>query len=67
MLAEAVGLLERIGEQSLLTAIAEGTFGIMKRPADRGKGLDGVARHEVGYYNPATEILEQPRPEGARP
>ncbi len=30
----------------------------MKRPADRGKGLDGVARHEDGYYNPATEILE---------
>ncbi|MEH0830828.1 lysine 5,6-aminomutase subunit alpha TIM-barrel domain-containing protein, partial [Micromonospora sp. CPCC 205714] len=40
------------------TAIAEGTFGIMKRPADRGKGLDGVARHEADYYNPATEILE---------
>ncbi|SCG49918.1 beta-lysine 5,6-aminomutase alpha subunit /D-lysine 5,6-aminomutase alpha subunit [Micromonospora echinaurantiaca] len=58
VLGEAVELLERIGEQSLLTAIAEGTFGIMKRPADRGKGLDGVARHEADYYNPATEILE---------
>jgi beta-lysine 5,6-aminomutase alpha subunit len=31
----------------------------MKRPADRGKGLDGVAAHEDGYYNPATEILER--------
>nr|WP_230416424.1 lysine 5,6-aminomutase subunit alpha [Micromonospora tarapacensis] len=60
VLGEAVRLLERIGEQSLLTAIAEGTFGIMKRPADRGKGLAGVARHEVDYYNPATEILERP-------
>ncbi|MBO4160270.1 lysine 5,6-aminomutase subunit alpha [Micromonospora sp. MMS20-R2-23] len=60
VLGEAVQLLERIGDQSLLTAIAEGTFGIMKRPADRGKGLAGVARHEAGYYNPATEILEQP-------
>ncbi|PZF89926.1 lysine 5,6-aminomutase subunit alpha [Micromonospora deserti] len=58
VLGEAVELLERIGEQSLLTAIAEGTFGIMKRPADRGKGRDGVAAHEAGYYNPATEILE---------
>ena len=28
---------------ALLNAIADGTFGIMKRPADRGKGLDGVA------------------------
>ena len=29
---------------TLLEAIADGTFGIMKRPADRGRGLDGVAR-----------------------
>jgi beta-lysine 5,6-aminomutase alpha subunit len=58
VLGEALELLERIGDQSLLTAIAEGTFGIMKRPADRGKGLDGVAKHEGDYYNPATDILE---------
>ncbi|RKN16219.1 lysine 2,3-aminomutase [Micromonospora musae] len=66
VLGEAVRLLERIGEQSLLTAIAEGTFGIMKRPPDRGKGLDGVARHEADYWNPATEILEA-EPAGAEP
>jgi beta-lysine 5,6-aminomutase alpha subunit len=30
----------------------------MKRPADKGKGLDGVARKAPDYYNPATEILE---------
>jgi beta-lysine 5,6-aminomutase alpha subunit len=58
VLAEAVTLLERIESRTLLTAIAEGTFGIMKRPPDRGKGLDGVAAHEPGYYNPATDILE---------
>ncbi|WP_127500825.1 lysine 5,6-aminomutase subunit alpha [Actinoplanes solisilvae] len=58
VLAEAIELLEKIVDDSLLTAIAEGTFGIMKRPADRGKGLDGVARHEDGYYNPVTEALE---------
>lgn len=58
VLSEAVDLLGRIVEDSLLTAIADGTFGIMKRPADRGKGLSGVAAHESGYYNPATEILE---------
>jgi beta-lysine 5,6-aminomutase alpha subunit len=58
VLAEAVGLLERIVADGLLDAIAGGTFGIMKRPADRGKGLDGVFRHADGYYNPATEILE---------
>lgn len=60
VLAEAVGLLERIVDGGLLAAIAEGTFGVMKRPPERGKGLDGVARHEPDYYNPATEILEEP-------
>jgi beta-lysine 5,6-aminomutase alpha subunit len=70
VLREAVELLEGIAGSAgsaepqapggpLLNAIADGTFGIMKRPADRGKGLDGVAAHEDGYYNPATEILER--------
>jgi beta-lysine 5,6-aminomutase alpha subunit len=63
VLSEAVELLERIVEHGLLTAIAEGTFGVMKRPADRGKGLDGVIKRADGYYNPATDILEAPRPE----
>ena len=58
VLGEAVELLERIVDDTLLDAIADGTFGIMKRPADRGKGLDGVARHEPDYYNPVTEALE---------
>src|SRR5690348_3723418 len=60
VLAEAVELLERIEGDTLLNAIADGTFGIMKRPADRGKGLEGVARHEPTYYNPASELLERP-------
>lgn len=59
VLDEAVGLLSRIADDTLLNAIAEGTFGIMKRPADRGKGLSGVAAHAEGYYNPATELLER--------
>jgi beta-lysine 5,6-aminomutase alpha subunit len=53
-----VELLERIAGDTLLDAIADGTFGIMKRPADRGKGLDGVAAHEPDYFNPVTEALE---------
>jgi beta-lysine 5,6-aminomutase alpha subunit len=61
VLDEAVDLLERIVDDTLLEAIADGTFGIMKRPADRGKGLAGVARHEPTYYNPATEMLEAGR------
>jgi beta-lysine 5,6-aminomutase alpha subunit len=58
VLDEAVALLGRIADDTLLNAIADGTFGIMKRPADRGKGLDGVAAHETDYYNPVTLALE---------
>jgi beta-lysine 5,6-aminomutase alpha subunit len=62
VLAEAVDLLERIlahpGRAGLLEAIADGTFGLMRRPADGGKGLDGVARKAPGYYNPAADLLE---------
>ncbi|MET0521835.1 MAG: lysine 5,6-aminomutase subunit alpha, partial [Jiangellaceae bacterium] len=58
VLGEAVSLLEKIVDDTLLTAIADGTFGIMKRPANRGKGLDGVARQEDDYFNPVAEALE---------
>ncbi|HEX6514600.1 MAG TPA: lysine 5,6-aminomutase subunit alpha [Nocardioidaceae bacterium] len=67
VLAESIDLLEKIasdsdaaGDPPLLAAIADGTFGLMRRPADGGKGLDGVARKAAGYYNPASEILEAP-------
>ena len=59
VLAEAVRLLERVADDGLLAAIAAGTFGVMRRPQDGGRGLSGVARHEPDYYNPATEILEE--------
>lgn len=65
MLAETLELLDEIahdsddeGDPPLLAAIADGTFGLMKRPADAGRGLDGVARKDSDYYNPAIEILE---------
>ena len=57
VLAEAVELLERIAADGLLPAIAAGTFGVTRRPATGGKGLDGVVAHADGYYNPATELL----------
>jgi beta-lysine 5,6-aminomutase alpha subunit len=58
VLGEAVDLLRRIGRDGLLGAIADGTFGITRRPADGGRGLDGVITRADGYFNPATEILE---------
>jgi beta-lysine 5,6-aminomutase alpha subunit len=42
----------------LLNAIADGTFGLMKRPADKGKGLDGVIVKDSEYYNPAGILLD---------
>ena len=62
VLGESIDLLERIlahpSKTGLLDAIADGTFGLMKRPADAGRGLDGVAVKAPGYVNPATDILE---------
>jgi beta-lysine 5,6-aminomutase alpha subunit len=65
VLEESIGLLQEIkddtdtaGDPPLLAAIADGTFGLMKRPPTGGKGLDGVARKSKAYYNPVTEILE---------
>ncbi|WP_035748706.1 lysine 5,6-aminomutase subunit alpha TIM-barrel domain-containing protein [Glycomyces sp. NRRL B-16210] len=58
VLGEAVDLLGRIVDDGLLNAIADGTFGIMKRPADGGRGLEGVAKRAEDYWNPASEILD---------
>ncbi len=70
VLAEAIDLLERIVDDTaggsggssprvaLLEAIADGTFGLMRRPAAGGKGHDGVVKRAPGYYNPASEVLE---------
>jgi beta-lysine 5,6-aminomutase alpha subunit len=68
VLGESIELLQQIkddtdsngavGDPPLLSAIADGTFGLMKRPADKGRGLEGVARKARDYYNPASEILE---------
>ncbi len=70
VLREAVELLDRIahdtdaaGDPPLLAAIADGTFGLMKRPPNGGRGLDGVARKSTAYYNPATELLDAPEAE----
>ncbi len=81
VLSEAVDLLERIVDDTgttgasrgvpLLAAIGDGTFGLMKRPADAGKGLDGVVRRAPGYDNPASTLLEstpaQPPPPKSPP
>lgn len=60
VLGDSIQLLSDIEnhDNGLLDAIADGTFGLMKRPADKGRGLEGVAKKARDYYNPASEILE---------
>jgi beta-lysine 5,6-aminomutase alpha subunit len=67
VLDESVGLLQRICADGLLNAIADGTFGITKRPADGGRGLDGVIAKADGYFNPASEFLEAGPGSGEQP
>src|SRR5918993_3900583 len=54
-------LLRRLADhpRGLLDAIADGTFGITKRPADGGKGLDGVVELVADAYNPALDVLQK--------
>jgi len=65
VLAESVDLLARIAGDGLLNAIADGTFGVTRRPPDGGKGLDGVVERADGYFNPAIEILDTEDPHAA--
>ncbi|NKZ09271.1 lysine 5,6-aminomutase subunit alpha [Actinomadura latina] len=65
VLSESVDLLGRVADDGLLTAIAEGTFGVTRRPPDGGKGLDGVVPRAGGYFNPAIEILDTEDPHAA--
>jgi beta-lysine 5,6-aminomutase alpha subunit len=58
VLDEAVSLLRRISTEGLLNAIADGTFGVARRPPGGGHGLDGVVTRADGYFNPVAEILD---------
>jgi len=67
VLTEAVDLLGRIADhpEGLIQAIADGTFGITKRPPDGGKGLAGVVELGPDAYNPALELLSVKEAVGA--
>ncbi|MBO0840587.1 MAG: lysine 5,6-aminomutase subunit alpha [Sciscionella sp.] len=58
VLDESVDLLEKIVDDGLLNAIADGTFGLMKRPPNGGKGAEGVVEKADDYLNPASDLLE---------
>ena len=52
VLDEAVSLLRRISTEGLLNAIADGTFGVARRPPGGGHGLDGVVTRADGLLQP---------------
>lgn len=49
---ETLGLLERVADQGLLTAIANADFADVSRKPDGGKGLAGVFDRDDDYFNP---------------
>lgn len=57
VLDEAVQLLEEVQEVGLFEAVHRGTFADVKRALDGGKGLAGVIRKSVDYYNPMEQEL----------
>lgn len=58
VLNKTVNLLERLKEEGLFSALEKGIFGDVKRPMNGGKGLSGVAKKEVHYYNPTIELMK---------
>jgi len=58
VLRESVDLLGRIERTGLLDAIGSGTFGLMRRPADGGRGRDGVVVKAESYFNPVDDLLD---------
>ncbi|HUB75365.1 MAG TPA: lysine 5,6-aminomutase subunit alpha [Solirubrobacteraceae bacterium] len=58
-------ILERIAEEGLFAAIAQGTFGDVSRREDEGRGIDGIvavassSQGEEGYFNPVVEQMRE--------
>ena len=57
VLADAEELLRQIEKEGLFPTIEKGKFGGVKRARDGGKGLEGVAKKDEGYFNPFIELM----------
>lgn len=57
VLNNAEALLKQIEREGLFATIEQGKFGGVKRARDGGKGLDGVAKKDAGYFNPFIELM----------
>ena len=57
VLTKAADLLEKIEHDGLFATLEHGTFAVIKRMRDGGKGLNGVVLRAEGYYNPFLNLL----------
>lgn len=57
VLKKAEALLKEIEREGLFATIEQGKFAGVKRPRNGGKGLDGVAKKDKGYFNPFIELM----------
>ena len=57
VLKNAESLLTQIEKEGLFQTIEQGKFGGVKRSRTGGKGLDGVAKKDSGYFNPFIELM----------
>ena len=57
VLRKATELLAQIEKEGLFKTIEEGKFGGVKRSRTGGKGLDGVAKKDSGYFNPFIDLM----------
>lgn len=57
VLENAEELLTQIENDGLFQTIEQGKFGGVKRMRTGGKGLEGVAKKDSGYFNPFIELM----------
>lgn len=57
VLQKASDLLAQIEKEGLFQTIEQGKFGGVKRSRTGGKGLDGVAKKDSGYFNPFIPLM----------
>ncbi|QDG51288.1 D-lysine 5,6-aminomutase subunit alpha [Persicimonas caeni] len=57
VLAESVDLLEKVRDEGMFDALAQGIFADVYRPTEGGKGLEGVFERAADYYNPLEDEL----------
>jgi beta-lysine 5,6-aminomutase alpha subunit len=53
VLRQATEFLEKVAEEGLFNAMAQGDFAEIKRPESGGKGISGVFERDPEYFNPS--------------